>query len=141
VKGVTPDIFQNIKDFITVYGGKEISINVNFASKEVLSSIPGLSDDIVDELSLHIEENGNIGDIEELREVFWSLGVIGSSFEDVKRYLTLKLSDFITISAFSRGLNRMQKRSNESSTHHGYDYKLIVGKGDKGYKIYAAYPE
>ncbi|MHC4138965.1 MAG: type II secretion system minor pseudopilin [Planctomycetota bacterium] len=141
VKGVTPDIFQNIKDFITVYGGKEISINVNFASKEVLSSIPGLSDDIVDELSLYIEENGNIGDIEELREVFWGLGVIGSSFEDVKRYLTLELSDFITISAFSRGLNRMQKQSNESSTHNGYDYKLIVGKGDKGYKIYSAYPE
>ncbi len=141
VRGVTPEIFENIKDFITVYGGNEIRINVNLASKEILSSLPGLSDDIVDELSLYIEENGIIGDMEELREVFWSLGVIGGSFEDVKRYLTLDFSDFITISAFSRGLNRMQKQSNESSAHHGYDYKLIVGKDDKGYKIYAAYPE
>jgi hypothetical protein len=141
VRGVTPDIFENIKDFITVYGDKEISINVNLASKEVLSSILGLSDDIVDELALYIEENGNIGDIEELREVFWSLGVIGGSFEDVKRYLTLKLSDFITISAFSRGSSSTLKKPNESSGHHGYDYKLIVGKDDKGYKIYAAYPE
>ena len=141
MRGVTPDIFENIKDFITVYGGEKISINVNHASKVVLSSIPGLNKDIVDELSLYIEENGNIGNIEELREVFWGLGVIGSSFEDVKRYLTIEPSDFITISAFSRGLNRMQKQSNKSSAYHGYDYKLIVGKDDKGYKIYAAYPE
>ncbi len=140
VQGVTPEIFDNIKDFITVYGDKEISVNVNLASKEILSSIPGLSDDIVDGLSLHIEENGIISDNEELKEIFWELGVIGDSFEDVKRYLTLDNSDFITISAFSSG-SGMQKQSNESSTHHGYDYKLIVGKDDNGYKIYAAYPQ
>jgi hypothetical protein len=139
VRGITPEIFENIKDFITVYGDKKISINVNLASKEILSSIPGLSDDIVDGLSLYIEENGSIDDNEELREVFWGLGVIGDSFIDVKRYLTLEHSDFITISAFSRGLSRIQKH--ESSAHHGYDYKLIVGKEDQGYKIYAAYPE
>lgn len=141
VKGVTPEIFGSIKDFITVYGDKKISINVNLASKEVLSSLPGLSDDIVDGLSLYIEENGSIDDKEELREVFWELGVIGSSYQDVKRYLTLEHSDFITISAFSRGLSGVQKQSNKSSAHHGYDYKLIVGKDDKDYKIYAAYPE
>ncbi len=141
VRGVTPEIFGNIKEFITVYGDKKISINVNLASKEILSSLPGLSDDIVDGLSLYIEENGIIGDKEELREVFWELGVIGSSFEGVKRYFTLEQSDFITISAFSRGLSGTQKQSNKSSAHHGYDYKLIVGKDDKDYKIYAAYPE
>jgi len=140
VQGVTPEIFENIKDFITVYGDKEISVNVNLASKEILSSIPGLSDDIVDGLSLHIEENGIINDKEELKEIFWELGVIGDSFEDVKRYLTLDNSDFITISAFSSG-SGMQKQSNESGTHHRYDYKLIVGKDVNGYKIYAAYPQ
>ena len=141
VQGVTPDIFENIKDFITVYGDKEIRINVNAASKVVLSSIPGLSDDIVDELSLYREENGIIGDMEELKDIFWELGIIGDSFEDVKRYLTIENSDFVTISAFSRGLNSIQKHSNESKVQHGYDYKLIVGKDDNGYKIYAAYPE
>ncbi len=141
VRGVTPEIFGNIKEFITVYGDKKISINVNLASKEILSSLPGLSDNIVDELSLYIQENGIISDKEELREVFWELGVIGSSFEGVKRYLTLEQSDFVTISAFSRGLSGIQKQSNESSVNHGYDYKLIVGKDDNDYKIYAVYPE
>ncbi len=141
VQGVTPGVFENIKDFVTVYGDKEISVNVNLAPKEILSSIPGLSDDIVDELSLHIEENGIISDIEELKEIFWGLGVIGDSFEDIRPYLTLENSDFITISAFSNGPGSMQKQSNESGTHHKYDYKLIVGKDDNGYKIYAAYPE
>ena len=141
VQGVTPGIFEQIKDFITVYGGKEISINVNIASNEILSSIPGMSEDVADELSLYIEENGSIGDQEELKELFWGLGVIGDSFEDVKHYLTFDNSDYITISAFSSGSSSMQKQSNESSAHHGYDYKLIVGKDDDRYKIYAAYPE
>ena len=67
--------------------------------------------------------------------------MIGDSYEDVKRYLTLENSDFITISAFSSGSSSMQKGSNESNVHHGYDYKLIVGKEGDKYKIYAAYPE
>ena len=141
VRGVTSDIFENIKEFITIYGNKEISVNVNLASKEVLSSIPGLSDDIVHELSLYMEENGIIGDMEKLRDIFWELGIIGDNFEDVKRYLTLENSEFITITAFSQGSSSMQKQSNESSVQHGYDYKLIAGKDDNGYKIYAAYPE
>jgi general secretion pathway protein K len=141
VQGVTPEIFENIKDFITVYGDKQISINVNIVSKEILSSIPGLSDDIADELSLYIEENGSISDQEELKEIFWGLGVIGDSYEDIKLYLTLKNSGFLTISAFSSGSGSMQKKSNESNGHQGYDYKLIVGKENNKYKIYAAYPE
>ncbi len=141
IQGVTPDIFENIKDYVTVYGDKQISVNVNLAPKEILSSIPGLSEDIVDELSLHIEENGAISGKDELKDIFWELGVIGDSYEDVKPYLTLENSDFITISALSTGSSSMQKQSSESGSDHGYDYKLIVGKNDDGYKIYAVYPE
>ena len=36
----------------------KISINVNIASTEILSSIPGLNEDVVDDLVLYIEENG-----------------------------------------------------------------------------------
>ena len=100
-----------------------------------------MSDDIADELSLYIEENGSISDQEELKEIFWGLGVIGDSYEDIKLYLTLKNSGFLTISAFSSGSGSMQKKSNESNGHQGYDYKLIVGKENNKYKIYAAYPE
>ena len=141
VQGITPGIFDKIKDFVTVYGNKEISVNVNIAPTEVLSSIPGLSEDIAEELSLYIEENGSISDQEELKELFWGLGVIGDSYEDIKQYLTFENSDYITISAFSNGSGGMQKLSSDSGEHHGYDYKLIVGKDDRGYKIYAAYPE
>ncbi len=141
VKGVTPEIFERIRDFVTVYGNKDISVNVNIAPKEILSSIPGLSEDIADELSFYIEENGSISDQEELKQLFWGLGVIGDNFEDIKHYLTFKDSDYITISAFSSESTGMQKPSSESGVYHGYDYKLIVGKDDSGYKIYAAYPE
>ena len=147
VQGITPAIFENIKDDITVYGDKNINININIASKEILSSIPGLSDDIVDELYLYIEENGTIKTHEELREIFWDLGVIGDSFEDIKPYLTLDQSDFVTISAISGGSKRMHKHSGKSNPssvqnrYSGYDYKLIVGKEGEGYKIYAVYPE
>jgi hypothetical protein len=129
IRGVTPEIFENIRDYITVYGEKNISINVNIASKEILSSLPGMNEDIVDDLTLYIEENGQIKEQEELREVFWDLGFIGGGFEEVKQYLTLEQSDFVTI------------RSNVNEDHSGYDYKLIVGKEDEGFKIYAAYPE
>jgi len=147
VRGITPEIFENIKDDITVYGDRKININVNIASKDVLSSIPGMSEDIVDELSLYIEENSSIKTPEELREFFWDMGVIGSDFEDIKPYLTLDESDFVTISAVSGGSKRMHKHSGKSdpssvqNSYSGYDYKLIVGKKEEGYKIYAVYPE
>lgn len=156
IRGVTPEIFETIKDSITVYGERNINVNVNIASGEILSSIPGLSDDIVEELSLYIEENGMIRTSEELREIFWRLGVIGDSFEDIKSYLTLDESDFVAISAVCGGVNGMPENSGESyplntqgsysepdrqSSYRRYDYKLIAGKKDKGYKIYAVYPE
>lgn len=129
IRGISPEIFENIKDYITVYGEKKISINVNNASKEILTSIPGLNEDIVDDLILYIEENGSIREQEELREVFWDLGIIGSGFEEIKQYLTMEYSEFVTI------------RSNANKNNKGYEYKLIVGKEDEGFKIYAVYPE
>ena len=127
--------------------GIESNININIASKDVLSSIPGLNEDIVDELYLYIEEYGTIKTFEELREIFWDLGVIGSNFEDIKPYLTLGQSDFVTISAISGGSKKTHKHSGKSNPssvqnrYSGYDYKLIVGKKEEGYKIYAVYPE
>ncbi len=141
VRGVTPKIFGKIRDEITVYGDKRINININNTTKDVLSSIPGLSEDLVDELLLHVEENGSIETGEELRQLFWDIGIIGDSFEKIRPFITIDKSDFVTISAVTSGLGRMQEQSNKSSEHRVYDYKLVVGKTDKGYKIYAAYPE
>jgi type II secretory pathway component PulK len=129
VRGVTPEIFESIRNDITVYGGEQIVVNINIASKRILSSVPGLSGELVDELMLHIEENGSIKTSEDLRQVFWDLGIIGHSFEKIKPYITIDQSDFVSIGAVSRG------------SKMGYEYKLIAGKSDGGYKIYAVYPE
>jgi type II secretory pathway component PulK len=129
VRGVTPEIFESIRNDITVYGGEQITININIASREILSSVPGLSGELVDELMLHIEENGPIKTFEDLRQVFWDLGIIGDSFEKIKLYITIDQSDFVAIGAVSRG------------SKMGYEYKLIAGKSENKYKIYAVYPE
>ncbi len=129
IRGVTPEIFESIRNDITVYGDEQIKVNINLASREILSSVLGLSGELVDELMLHIEENGPIKNSEELRQVFWDLGIIGDSFEKIKPYITIDKSDFVTISAVSRG------------SKMGYEYKLIAGKSGNKYKIYAVYPE
>ena len=129
VRGVTPEIYESIRNDITVYGGEQIKVNINIASREILSSVLGLSGELVDELMLHIEENGPIKDSEELRQVFWDLGIIGDSFEKIKPYITIDQSDFVAIGAVSRG------------SKMGYEYKLIAGKSENKYKIYAVYPE
>ncbi len=129
VRGVTPEIFESIRNDITVYGGEQIVVNINIASKRILSSVLGLSGELVDDLMLHIEENGSIKTSEDLRQVFWNLGIIGHSFENIKPYITIDQSGFVTISAISRG------------SKMGYEYKLIAGKSDNKYKIHAVYPE
>jgi type II secretory pathway component PulK len=129
IRGVTPEIFESIRNDITVYGGEQIVVNINIASKEILSSVLGLSGELVDELMLYIGESGPIKTSEELRQVFWDLGIIGNSFEKIKPYITIDQSDFVTISAVSRG------------SKMGYEYKLIAGKSDNKYKIHAVYPE
>ncbi len=129
VRGVTPEIFESIRNDITVYGGEQIKVNINIASREILSSVLGLSGELVDELMLHIEENGPIKTSEDLRQVFWDLGIIGDSFEKIRPYITMDQSDFVAIGAVSRG------------SKMGYEYKLIAGKSENKYKIYAVYPE
>lgn len=138
VRGVKSEIFENIKNDITVYGNNQIRININFASKEILNSIPGLSIGIVDELMLYIKKNGPIKDPEELREVFWNLGIIGESFEDIRPYITLDQSDFVTVRAVSTGSG---KKTTQQSRYGGYEYKLIAGKNVNKYEIFAVYPE
>ena len=58
VKGMTQDIFEKIKDYITIYGSGKV--NINTASKPVLLAL-GLDDDIVDKiLSFRAGEDGII---------------------------------------------------------------------------------
>lgn len=138
VRDVTAEIFESIRDEITVYGEKQIKINVNFTSKEILSSLPGLTDGIAEDLISYIEESGPIKEVDDLREVFWSLGIIGDSFEKIRTYLTVEQSSFVTIRAVVRGSDQLSTRGDSSDD---YGYRLIAGKGDMGYGIVAAFPE
>lgn len=138
VRGVTPEIFEDIRNDITVYGDNQINININFASKELLSSVTGLSNDIVDDLLLYLEENGPIKDFEELRQVFWDLGVIGDNFVKIQPYITINQSDFITIRSVSKGSKTASAKQYASNE---YEYKLIAGRSDDRYKVFAVYPE
>ncbi len=138
VRGVTPEIFESVRDDITVYGNNQINININFASKEILSSVPGLSNELVDELVLYMEENGPIEDAEELRQVFWDIGIIGDSFEKIKPYITINQSDFITIRSVSKGSKTPSVQQHDSG---GYEYKLIAGRSNNEYKVFAVFPE
>ena len=138
VRGVTPEIFESVRNDITVYGNNQINININFASKEILSSVPGLSNELVDELMLYMEENGPIENAEELRQVFWDIGIIGDSFEKIKPYITINQSDFITIRSVSKGSKTPSAQQRGSG---GYEYKLIAGRSNNEYKIFAVFPE
>lgn len=59
VKGIDKNIFEKIKNYITIYGSGKI--NVNTASKTILLAL-GLSEDIVDKIvSFRLGEDGIIG--------------------------------------------------------------------------------
>lgn len=138
VRDVTPEIFESIRDEITVYGDNQIAINVNFTSKEIISSIPGLSDGIADDLISYIGESGPIKEVDDLRDLFWSLGIIGDSFEKIRPYLTVDQSSFVTIRAIATSSNQ---RTNNQGSSNDYGYRIIAGKRDVGFEIVAVFPE
>ena len=147
IKGITPEIFEVIRNDVTVYGGEQIAINVSFASKETLSSILGLTDEIIDDLMLYIDENGPIEDNAEMRDLFWDLGIVGDSFEDIKSITTLEQSNFVTILSICSDSGTTaygpenSDDENVQSVSGGYEYKLIAGKEDNKYVILTVYPE
>lgn len=63
VKGMMQSIFQNLKDYITIYGSGKV--NINTASNSVLLAL-GLDDDIVDKILLfRAGEDGIAGTIDD----------------------------------------------------------------------------
>lgn len=133
VKGVTPDTFDKIRDEITVFGSDKI--NINFASRDVLVSIPGIDEDIADELLNYIEENSSVKNEEELRSIFFSLGIAGARFEDIRKYITLDTQNFITI----RSVCSQSNGIDSDDKHH--QYRIIAEIDDNNRKILAVYPD
>jgi len=130
VKGVTPQIYEMLREHVTVYGAGKI--NVNFASKEVLLYVPDITPEIVDAIIQYRDENGKIEKFKDLKEVFREFGIVGSSFQEITKYLTVYDSNFLTITALA---------SPETSENSFSSYKIIIQKGSGDFNIIAVYPD
>ena len=130
VKGVIPQVFELLREHVTIYGAGKI--NVNFASKEVLLSVPDITPELVDAIIQYRDENGKIEKFRDLKELFRGYGVIGKSFQEMTKYLTVYDSSFLTINSFSY--------PEKSEKSYG-SYKMIVRKGSGDFAIIAVYPD
>ena len=113
VRGMTPEIFHGgLKNMVTVYGDKEPKskkgkrrgvkpfnydkINMNAASREMLGSLPQMSDEIVDQIIEYRKES----DFETMSDL---MIVIGSQvYTGIAHYITLQTSPYYTIKSFGK---------------------------------------
>ncbi len=127
VKGVTPEIFDLIRDHLTIYGSGKV--NVNFASKEVLLYVPTITEKIANAIIQVRKVRGNIKKLSILKAIFRHFGVIGKDYEEAMKYVTLDRSDYIMVNSIA------------SSGKIKSGYRLLVLKGVGSCKILAVYPE
>jgi len=116
VKGMTPDILFGTKEhkglihFVTVYGGAS-KINVNFAAKEVIMALPGVSEDRAQRIIDRRKET-------ELKSLDDVRGIMGGEYNSVSSYMDVAESIGYTIeSAGFRG---------RSGNGHGIRATLLV---------------
>ncbi|HHT9109807.1 MAG TPA: general secretion pathway protein GspK [Candidatus Brocadiaceae bacterium] len=126
VKGVIPQIYEMIRDRVTIYG--EGKININFATKEVLCFIPLITSDIADAI---IEFRGKKGVkvLEDLKDLLGHHGISGDDYQKTLNYLTISQSNYMVINTVA------------SSEKTKSSYKIVVRKALDHCKIIAAYPE
>jgi len=127
VKGITPQIFELLRDHLTIYGSGKI--NVNFASKEVLLYVPTITREIAKTMLQYRGKKGKIAKIDDLKEIFRDFGIIGAYFQKIMNYLTVYDSKYMTINSVS------------SSNKVKNSYKIVVLKSVDHCRIIAAYPE
>ncbi len=105
VKGMTPEILygnnerKGIINFLTIYS-KTTQINVNAAPKEVLMSIPGVTEGAADEI-INFRENKKITGLNEIQ------GFLGGNYTEAARYIGLQEPNMFSIySAGYKGSGR-----------------------------------
>lgn len=140
VKGVTPQIFEKIRDHLTIYGSGKI--NVNFASREVLCHVPMITPDAAEEIiqlrrkrrdiektiiQLRRKRRG-IESLDHLKDILGRHGVVGKDYQKIINYFTVSDSNYLTIHAIA------------FSDKGKSSYKVIVQKSIDGCKIIAVYP-
>lgn len=127
VKGITPQIFELLRDHLTVYGSGKI--NINFASREVLLSVPAMTQEMAETIVQLRKKKGKIKKLSTLKEIFRHFGIIGKDYMKILDYLTIDDSNYITINSVA------------SSGKIKNSYKFLVLKGVGHCKVIAAYPE
>lgn len=123
VRGTSPEVYERIKKDLTIYT-EGLKINPNSASREVIHAVLGIDLQEAAQVVAFTREKGGIKDAEELKELFFTFGVVGKDFEKARNLITTTTSPYITI------------RSVGST---GRNYRIIVDKGREN--ILAVYPE
>jgi len=126
VRGVTPEIYELLSSYVTIYGGEKI--NVNFAPEEVFYYILEMRPETIDAFVEYRDEKGKIKNIKKLKKFFRDVGVVGSEFQDIVQYLDVSDSNYLSIESFS-----------DSDTDQS-PYKIIVRKDANIFRIIAVYP-
>ncbi|NUO08585.1 MAG: general secretion pathway protein GspK [Candidatus Brocadia sp.] len=127
VKGITPQVFELLRDHLSVYGSGKI--NVNFAPKEVLLYVPSITHEMAETIIQFRKKRGTIKKLDTLKGIFRHFGIIGNDYQKIMDYLTINDSNYITINSVA------------SSGKIKNSYKFLVLKSVGHCKIIAAYPE
>jgi general secretion pathway protein K len=93
VSGMTDDIYDFLEPLVTVYGSH--SINVNFATKEVLKSLtPQITDERADKIlkARESEERGPFKDLKDFTDFIGTLGIASDTLVDKDGKALLPLS-------------------------------------------------
>jgi len=130
VKGVTPDILFGTKEhkgfihFVTVYGDVS-KINVNFAAKEVIMALPGVSEDRAAKI-IDRRKQAELKTIDDVR------GIMGGEYSNVSSYIDVAESIGYTIEStgFRKG----------AGDGHGIRATLLVKTGGAYEYIYYKTP-
>jgi general secretion pathway protein K len=85
IRGITPDIFERIRDYVTVKG--EGKININSASKLVIESMSEKMDPVLAQMIVNRRMEKPFGDLGELRGI---PGMTDPVYQAIRRAATLR---------------------------------------------------
>lgn len=131
VKGVNREIFDKVKDYLTVYS--EGKVNINTASKEVLSAL-GLTNELISKI-LSFRYGADLEEATSDDNIFTSSSSIVA---ELKQFVTLDLSEAAQLEAFiSKGKlttipQNFMIKSTAKLNNRDITYQIIAIVGPKG---------
>lgn len=126
VMGVTPVIYELLRNEVTIYGER---VNVNCATRNVLVSLPHMNIARADKFIKIRDKKGPIESSQELKKILFHLGIAGSKQQDFMKNTTLEISKYLSIYSLAYG----------GKGH--FTYRILVKKEVKLPKILAVYPD